>query len=116
VTLEDVQQANEVLKKTDVPDSSVTAGTSSITDRSSRIGSTDWKSHDLTDSVSKDSSSSTLSDRDISNRLSSDVNLRRTNSSHETDSSSISSWRRSREDASKKEVNMKIFTYLFNQS
>lgn len=106
MTLEEVQQANEVLRKSDNVDGSSTSaggstGTQSSLDRSSRISGTDWKNQDITDSsVSKDSAS-TLSDRDISSRLSGDVNLRRTNSSNDTDS--IPSWRRSREE-SKKDV------------
>lgn len=113
VTLEDVQQANEVLRKTDNVDGSTSSTTttpsvsSSLSDRSSRISGSDWKSHDSTDSVTKDrDSSSALSDRDPSNRLSSDVNLRRTNSALDTDSSSISSWRRSREEGNKKDVSL----------
>lgn len=119
VTLEEVQQANEVLKKTaDEPSSSASSSTTSTQsnsvsslDRGSRVTSTDWKSQDLVDSAvlrDKDSANS-ISDRDISNRLSSDINLRRTNSSHETDSS-ISSWRRSRDEANRKDVSI-IFIF-----
>lgn len=113
MTLEEVQQANEVLKKTaDEPSSTASSSSStqsnsvSSLDRGSRVSGTDWKSQDFVDTAvlrDKDNANS-VSDRDISNRLSSDINLRRTNSSHETDSSSISSWRRSRDEANRKDV------------
>ncbi|KAL4232952.1 hypothetical protein ACF0H5_007640 [Mactra antiquata] len=113
VTLEDVQQANEVLRKTDPPatttttvDPSSTLSTGATTTSVSsseryKISSEDKKSQDNTDSVPN----RTSSDKDIFSRLSGgDVNLRRTNSSMDSDSSSISSWRRNRDiDASKKE-------------
>ncbi|XP_053397557.1 protein phosphatase 1 regulatory subunit 12A-like isoform X13 [Mercenaria mercenaria] len=99
VTLEEVQQANEVLRKSEPIDPSATsssaATTTSAADRS-KSSSDDRKSQDTTDSVNKDAISS---DRDVSSRLSADVtsNLRRTNSALDSDSSSLSSWRRSRD-------------------
>lgn len=108
--MEDVQQANEVLRKNDPPpvDPSTTASsastTTSLLDRYKSF-SEDKKSQDGTDSVPN----RTSSDKDIYSRLSGDVNLRRTNSSMDSDSSSISSWRRNRDvDTSKKEASMTI--------
>jgi hypothetical protein len=93
-----------VLRKNDPPvDPSATTSSATTTDRT-KLSSEDRKSQDTTDSVNKDTISR---DRDISSRLSADVssNLRRTNSALDSDSSSLSSWRRSRDiEGSKKDV------------
>ncbi|XP_052809886.1 protein phosphatase 1 regulatory subunit 12A-like isoform X10 [Mya arenaria] len=109
VTLEDVQQANQVLQKPDVDPASTlsTAMTistaTSLADRNRSDGAT-TKSQVTTDSSlgTKDSVSSVLNDKDISSRLTGDVNLRRTQSALDSDSSALSSWRRSREEAAAK--------------
>lgn len=81
-----------------------TTTTTSNLDRT-KTSSDDRKSQDSTDSVNKDNKESLSSDRDLSSRLSADVSLRRTNSALDSDSSSLSSWRRSRDiDTTKKEV------------
>ena len=110
--MEDVQQANEVLRKTDDGSAaSTTTATTTTATTTTSAGSVDRnklndakKSQDFTDS--RESYSSNISDR-----LSSDSSVRRTQSSNESDLSSVSSWRRNRverEDASKKDVRMMI--------
>ena len=99
-----------MLRKNEPPIDPSSVSTSAITTDRTKLSSDDRKSQDTTDSVNKDSISS---DRDISSRLSADVssNLRRTNSALDSDSSSLSSWRRSRDiEGSKKEVNIWFVT------
>ncbi|KAH3746481.1 hypothetical protein DPMN_180889, partial [Dreissena polymorpha] len=121
VTLEDVQQANAVLSKTDpsIVTTATTTTTSAIlatttiattetpvATTSLTTDTTTTKSQDTSASSSRTSVLGNLNvnnDKDISSRVPVDVNIRRSQSTRETDTASMASWRKQREDPAKKD-------------
>ncbi|KAH3746432.1 hypothetical protein DPMN_180840 [Dreissena polymorpha] len=121
VTLEDVQQANAVLSKTDpsivttatTTTTSATLATTTIATTETPVATTSLTT-DTTTTKSQDTSASSSrtsvlgnlnvnNDKDISSRVPVDVNIRRSQSTRETDTASMASWRKQREDPAKKD-------------